>query len=120
MFTDRRAEIEFRLARAGIKRVQADTQVFQQIAKFYNYEWFIVTAAVYRGFGRELHSYELTLFLNLPTPGRRQTLYFLLRVCRTCVFDKQSLMPIYCHPQKLFTSEGTPYRELTGPFRRVP
>ena len=34
---------------------RADTQVFQQIAKFYNYDWFIVTAAVYRGFGRELH-----------------------------------------------------------------
>ena len=36
---------------AGIKRVPSDTQVFQQIAKFDNYEWFIVTAAVYWGFG---------------------------------------------------------------------
>jgi hypothetical protein len=46
----------------------------------------IVTAAVYRGFGRELHSCELTLFLNLPTPGRRQTLYILLRVSRVLCF----------------------------------
>src|SRR5213593_2078098 len=40
----------------------------------------IVTAAVYRGFGCELHSYELTLFLNLPAPGRRQSVYFGLRL----------------------------------------
>ena len=35
----------------------------------------IVTAAVYRGFGCQLHSEELTAFLNLPAPGRRQSLY---------------------------------------------
>ena len=46
----------------------------------------IVTAAVYWGFGRELRSCELTLFLNLPTPGRRQTLYLLLRVRRVLCF----------------------------------
>ena len=46
----------------------------------------IVTAAVYWGFGRELRSCELTLFLNLPTPGRRQTLYILLRVGRVLCF----------------------------------
>ena len=38
----------------GIGRVPSDTQVFQHLAEFYNYEWFIVTAAVYRGFGRQL------------------------------------------------------------------
>jgi hypothetical protein len=46
----------------------------------------IVTAAVYRGFGCELRSCELTLFLNLPAPGRRQTLYILLRVGRVLCF----------------------------------
>src|SRR5215216_3485242 len=35
----------------------------------------IVTAAVYWCFSCELRSCELTLFLNLPTPSRRQTLY---------------------------------------------
>ncbi len=40
----------------------------------------IVTAAVYRSFGCELHLYGLTLFLNLPAPGRRQSVYFHLRV----------------------------------------
>ena len=46
----------------------------------------IVTAAVYRGFGRELHSEELTRFLNLPAPGRRQSLYIHLRVSRDLCF----------------------------------
>ena len=46
----------------------------------------IVTAAVYRGFGRELHSEELTHFLNLPAPGRCQTLYIHLRVSRVLCF----------------------------------
>lgn len=46
----------------------------------------IVTAAVYRGFNSKLHSYELTSPINLPALGRRQTLYFLLRVCRALCF----------------------------------
>ena len=46
----------------------------------------IVTAAVYRGFGRQLHSEELTAFLNLPAPGRRQSLYIHLRVSRDLCF----------------------------------
>ena len=46
----------------------------------------IVTAAVYRGFSLELHPYELTPPINLPALGRRQTLYFLLRVCRALCF----------------------------------
>ncbi len=48
----------------------------------------IVTAAVYRGFNSELRTYKyaLTLPLNLPAPGRCQTLYFLLRVCRVLCF----------------------------------
>jgi hypothetical protein len=43
-----------RVVRQGRGEYRADTQVFQHTAKFYNYDWFIVTAAVYRGFGREL------------------------------------------------------------------
>jgi hypothetical protein len=46
----------------------------------------IVTAAVYRGFNSMLRSYELTSLINLPALGRRQTLYFLLRVCRALCF----------------------------------
>ena len=46
----------------------------------------IVTAAVYRGFGRQLRPEGLTVFLNLPAPGRRQTLYILLRVSRVLCF----------------------------------
>ena len=46
----------------------------------------IVTAAVYRGFKSKLRSYELTSPIDLPALGRRQTLYFLLRVCRALCF----------------------------------
>ena len=46
----------------------------------------IVTAAVYRGFNSELRPYGLTPPINLPALGRRQTLYFLLRVCRALCF----------------------------------
>ena len=48
----------------------------------------IVTAAVYRGFGRELrqNKFKLTLYLNLPAPGRRQSLYIHLRVSRDLCF----------------------------------
>jgi hypothetical protein len=46
----------------------------------------IVTAAVYRGFGSLLRPEGLTTPLNLPAPGRRQTLYVLLRVRRVLCF----------------------------------
>ena len=46
----------------------------------------IVTAAVYRGFGSTLRSEELTSPLNLPAPGRRQTLYVVLRLSRVLCF----------------------------------
>ena len=39
-----------------------------------------VTAAVYWGFDSGLRSEELTPPVNLPALGRRQTIYFLLRV----------------------------------------
>ena len=45
----------------------------------------IVTAAVYRGFGSLLRL-QLTLPLNLPAPGRRQTLYFVFRLRRVLCF----------------------------------
>ncbi len=46
----------------------------------------IVTAAVYRGFDQELRPEGLTPSLNLPAPGRRHTLYILLRVSRVLCF----------------------------------
>jgi hypothetical protein len=48
----------------------------------------IVTAAVYRGFGSELRYAEaqLTPPLNLPAPGRRQSLYVVLRLRRDLCF----------------------------------
>ena len=46
----------------------------------------IVTAAVYRGFSSELRSGELTPPINLPAPGRRHTLYIILRFSRVLCF----------------------------------
>jgi len=48
----------------------------------------IVTAAVYWGFGSPLRSEELTDPLDLPAPGRRQTLYVVLR-CQFAEFLNQ-------------------------------
>ena len=45
----------------------------------------IVTAAVYWGFNSKLRL-PLTSPLNLPAPGRRQPLYFALRLCRDLCF----------------------------------
>ena len=44
----------------------------------------IVTAAVYWGFGSTLRC--LTYSLNLPAPGRHQTLYVVFRLCRVLCF----------------------------------
>ena len=55
----------------------------------------IVTAAVYWGFNSH-PSLTLSAPLNLPAPGRRQPLYFALRLRRACVFPKQSPGPIHC------------------------
>ncbi len=46
----------------------------------------IVTAAVYWCFNSKLCPYGLTSPINIPALGRRQTLYFLLRVCRALCF----------------------------------
>ena len=53
----------------------------------------IVTAAVYWGFNSHL---TLSAPLNLPAPGRRQPLYFALRLRRDLCFAKQSPGPIHC------------------------
>jgi hypothetical protein len=39
---------------------------------------------------------RLTPLLNLPAPGRRQTLYVVFDLAESCVFDKQSLGPFHC------------------------
>src|SRR5438270_14096581 len=46
----------------------------------------IVTAAVYRGFGRQLRGEPLTDFLNIPVRSRRHSVYILLRVCTELCF----------------------------------
>ena len=46
----------------------------------------IVTAAVYRGFNSKLCPYGLTSPINLPALGRRQTIFFLFRVCMALCF----------------------------------
>jgi len=60
----------------------------------------IVTAAVYRGFGSQLRVGKpaLTAHLNLPAPGRSQSVYVGLdnALARSCVFAKQSLGTILC------------------------
>src|SRR5213593_3692317 len=54
----------------------------------------IVTAAVYWGFGSPLRSEELTDSLNLPAPGRRQTLYVVLPTSQSPVFLVNSRYPL--------------------------
>src|SRR4030066_1761150 len=46
----------------------------------------IVTAAVYWGLDSKLRTEVLTSPRNLPAPGRRQTLYFVLRLSRDLCF----------------------------------
>ncbi len=54
----------------------------------------IVTAAVYRGFGSLLRSEDLTGSLNLPAPGRRQTLYVVSTTSQSPVFLVNSRYPL--------------------------
>ncbi len=46
----------------------------------------IVTAAVHRGFSRQLFTYVMTNFFNLPALGRRQPPYIVLRLCGDLCF----------------------------------
>ena len=58
----------------------------------------IVTTAVYWGLNSPLRPQNgLTGPLNLPAPGRRQSVYINAKVfARTCVFSKQSLPSCHC------------------------
>ena len=58
--------------------------------KEFRYLRTVIVYAVYWGFNSD--SPKLTHPLNLPAPGRRQPLYFILRFCRDLCFDKQSLI----------------------------
>lgn len=70
----------------------------------------IVTTAVYWGLNSPLRPKGLTGPLNLPAPGRRQSVYINFTVfARTCVFNKQSLPSILCdHNQQ-------PHRKSVAP-----
>ena len=46
----------------------------------------IVTAAVYRGFDSKLRAEALTSPLNLPAPGRRHSVYVVLRLSTLLCF----------------------------------
>jgi hypothetical protein len=70
--------------------VPMDTRMFQHIAEFYKgleaFPTLIVRAAVYRGLGSGLRPEGLTHLLNLPAPGRRQSIYGVLRLCMDLCF----------------------------------
>ena len=51
---------------------------------------------------------RLTPLLNLPAPGRRQTLYVVFDLAESCVFDKQSLGPFHCDRHGLRGRTPTP------------
>ena len=51
---------------------------------------------------------RLTPPLNLPAPGRRQTLYVVFDFAESCVFSKQSPGPFHCDRQKLRGRTPTP------------
>ena len=65
----------------------------------------IVTTAVYWGLNSPLRNTRLlTGPLNLPAPGRRQSVYINFNVfARTCVFNKQSLPSLLCDHHQLKT-----------------
>ena len=87
----------------------------------------IVTAAVYWGFSSQLRMGRPTLTdpLNLPAPGRRQTLYVALRLMQSPVFLVNSRLGLVsattlsstCHT---LHQGGTPSPEVTGSTCRVP
>ena len=77
----------------------------------------IVTAAVYWGFDSKLRSKELTSPLNLPAPGRCQSIYFALKALHRHVFLLNSRL---AHFSATLQMEGTPFPEVTGLICRVP
>ncbi len=70
----------------------------------------IVTTAVYWGLNSPLQPTTQVGFtgpLNLPAPGRRQSVYFdLIVFARTCVFSKQSLPSLLCGPAQPHHRKG--------------
>ena len=85
----------------------------------------IVMAAVYWRFKSNLRGKPLSSPLNVPAPGRRQPLYFALRLGRDLCFWltvgwAYSLRPLYAPSARDFTSHGTPYPKVTGSICRVP
>ena len=81
----------------------------------------IVTAALHRRFGSQLRHYWLTGCLNVPTAGKRQSLYIVIVTSQRPVF----LVNSRCYrfpvaPRPYNKSRGTPSRELTGLTCRVP
>src|SRR5208283_2807910 len=76
----------------------------------------IVTAAVYRGFGRQLRlRYSPSLTYRHRAGVRLYTSS--CELAESCVFDKQSLEPILCGSP---LRGSTPCTEGTGSFCRVP
>ena len=72
----------------------------------------IVTAAVYRGFGRELSPSSLTYRHRAGVSLYTSTYVF----AETCVFDKQSLEPIYCGLPELAPQKAPLIANLRGHF----
>ncbi len=80
---------------------------------FATLETVIVTAAVYRSFGCE-PPFTANLFLNLPAPGRRQSVYSTYVFAQTCVFSKQSPDPFHCGPPRLLHPKRHPLSRSYG------
>jgi hypothetical protein len=83
----------------------------------------IVTAAVYRGFDSQLRSPKrATAPLNLPAPGRRQTLYVVFMTLQSPVFLVNSRLTLFsatssCYRCKiLHTNEAPLIPKLRGQF----
>ena len=76
----------------------------------------IVTAAVYRGFGSSLWPCGLTNHLNLPAPGRRQTLYIHSTCLQSPVFLLNSRYRHLSATQPRFRSKSL--HESGPPFFR--
>jgi hypothetical protein len=84
----------------------------------------IVTAAVYWGFGSKLLPYGMTSPLNLPAPGRRQSLYIVFSTWQRPMFLVNSRLGLVTATPS-GSPCGSPYRgtpspEVTGLFCRVP
>jgi hypothetical protein len=83
----------------------------------------IVTAAVYRGFDSQLCPRSgLTAPLNLPAPGRRQTLYVVFMTLQSPVFLVNSRLTLFsatpsCYRCKILHTNGAPLiPKLRGQF----